>query len=206
VIWTPVVAIEGPVCAGKTTLGNNLMAFPQLRGWTVIPDFADVVGGRTGMPDPAPTRIDDELRAVHALLEIDASRCRALDGVDRQIILDRSVLTIAAHAAGLVAAEVLPAAALTEVEKLLEQDRRSVWPTYVIYLDVNINTQLVRNCGKFDPDSIFINPMLNRGFREWHRNLADAGGSPAYLWLDGDADKFDLAEAAAGQIARWMEA
>jgi thymidylate kinase len=168
------IAIEGPCCAGKTTLADGLIPNASVP-LAIIPDYADVVGGGDCMPDPNPKGLPGELKALEALLQIEEKRiaaCRAQGEPANLVLIDRSVLTLSWHCAGLDLKNDHNPPFQHTVDWLLHTDSRPWWPDIVIYLDVSHTAQIRRNRGKFEPGSIFMDEAYNRGFRSGFERFA----------------------------------
>lgn len=181
------VAIEGPCCAGKTTLGHGLLEQLDPGSVTIVTDYADFVGGAAGMPDPDPPSWFGERSAIDVLLELETARLKAcLPKVPPPLVLiDRSVLTIEAHCAGLDRRHRRRPPFLGRTRRLLAEDPRPCWPQAVLYLDPPHEVQLARNDGKFAAGSIFMDATYNAGFREhFARSRQDLAGR--LEWIDAD--------------------
>jgi thymidylate kinase len=149
-------------------LGDGLIAGEASGRMTIIPDYADFVGGAAGMPEENPQDLPAEFDALDALLRIEEERFLARDAecaASSLILVDRSVLTLSWHCAGLDRMGHHGAPFQSAVDARLRADRRARWPDLVIYLDVSHPTQLMRNRGKFDLGSVFMDPDYNSGFR-----------------------------------------
>jgi thymidylate kinase len=148
-------------------LGDGLIASDASGRTTIIPDYADFVGGAAGMPEENPQDLLTELAALDVLLRIEEERFLSRDTeceASSLILVDRSVLTLSWHCAGLDRMAHHGASFQSVVDSRLRADRRARWPDLVIYLDVSHSTQLMRNRGKFDLDSVFMDPDYNSGF------------------------------------------
>lgn len=184
------VAIEGPCCAGKTTLGEGLLRHDASGGLAIIPDYADFVGGGDCMPDPDPPTLRAELDALEALLQIEARRLAAhvpKNPAPGLVLIDRSVLTLSWHCSGIDRKNGSTDPYQPAIEANLRADPRPRWPDFVIYLDVSHAVQLSRNHGKFEPDSIFMDAAYNQGFREGYEGFAATGSVPA-VRIDADQE------------------
>lgn len=185
-IW---IAIEGPCLAGKTTLGDALVGALGSHNVSIIPDYADFVGGARGMPDPDPRRWEQERDGLEALLEIEVARLRAHrpDPTPSLMIIDRSVLTLIAHCAGTDHKARRDPGFADRAAAVLEDDPRPRWPDGVVYLDVSPEVQIARNrSGKFAASSVFIAPDYNAGFRSYFQRQSTPDGRPM-AWIDGAA-------------------
>jgi len=194
------VAIEGPCCAGKTTLGHQLL---DLLDATVswVADYADVVGGGRFLPPPEPSTISEEKRALHRFLDIEAHRMgrahAAGDSLDL-VLIDRSVHTLLAHCHALTqrTGTDFDAAA----DRIVRPSPLAVWPDLILYLDVGPDTIDRRNRGKFPPGSVFTDPDFNHAIRAYFTTVANAG-TPPVTWLDATLDATLLAGSALAAIS-----
>jgi thymidylate kinase len=181
-----VVGIEGPCCAGKTTLSRGLMEHLSTT-MTIGPvrDYADWVGGGRFLPAPQPESVDGEDAALRELLHIEADRTAAVRAEFHRldlVLVDRSVHTLAAHCAGLTRLTGVDySAAATRV---LATASTALWPDLLLYLDVDRTTVATRNNGKFPPDSLFINDRFNAGIRQYFAGLTGVS-QPRVGWFDG---------------------
>ena len=181
----PVVGVEGPCCAGKTTLSRGLREHlsPAMNIGSVR-DYADWVGGGRFLPPAHPQSLRDEEIALHKLLAIEADRTAAVRAGFAEmdlILVDRSVHTLAAHCAGLTS--------LTGLDYRLASTRVltgttvALWPDLILYLDVSPGVIAARNKGKFSPDSLFIDDRFNSGVRQYFSELAGVS-QQRVGWLD----------------------
>jgi thymidylate kinase len=194
------VAIEGPCCAGKTTLGHQLLNLLDAKvAW--VADYADVVGGGRFLPPAVPFTVADEERALHRFLDIEAQRMAAAhaasDAVDL-VLIDRSVHTLLAHCHALTQRNGTDFDGTAR--RVLRPSPLAVWPDLILYLDVGPDTIDRRNRGKFPPGSVFTDPDFNRAIRAYFATLADAG-TPPVTWLDGSSDARLLADSARAAIS-----
>ncbi len=184
------VALEGPCCAGKTTLGRGLI--DDFTGLTVayVNDYSDHVGGGRFLPPPVPSSLIEEERTLGAFLLIEAERTKHLGSSSSDLILiDRSVHTLLAHCNALE--RMIGVAYGTLAQRVLTQSNIPVWPDLVLYLDIPTEAIDDRNKGKFALDSIFINAEFNAGIRSYFEQLADAGRLTV-AWLDATLDPLKL--------------
>lgn len=185
-VW---LAIEGPCLAGKTTLGDGLVGALGSENVSIVPDYADFVGGASGMPDPDPRSWAEEEDGLEALLGIEVARlsARTPDPTPALMIIDRSVLTLIAHCAGTDRKDSRAPGFAGRAAALLADDPRPRWPEGVVYLDVSPAVQAARNrCGKFADDSVFVDPAYNAGFRSYFESLVARAERPM-VWIDGEA-------------------
>lgn len=186
------VAIEGPCCAGKTTLADGITALYGGAAVATVPDYADFLGGGgRGMPDESDASVDGQRRALSTLLAVEEHRFSAaapLIASCRLLLIDRSCLTLVAHCAGLDAS----GEQTHELERLAAErvltDHRAVLPSHVVYLDVTNDVQRKRNLDKFSATSIFMQPTFNRGFRDYFAREASTDFPIDLLWVDGGGE------------------
>ncbi len=184
-IW---VAIEGPCLAGKTTLGDALLDALGAGHDSIIPDYADFVGGGPRMPDPDPRSWEEERAVLDVLLDIETARLRAHlpSPAPGLMLLDRSVWTIVGHCAGTDHRDRRDPGFAERAVGVLSGDPRPCWPQAVLYLDVSHEVQLARNRGgKFAADSVFVDRDYNAGFRSYFAELHAAEELPT-AWIDGE--------------------
>ncbi|MBN1172925.1 MAG: hypothetical protein JXA67_12185 [Micromonosporaceae bacterium] len=193
------IALEGPCCAGKTTLGRGLTSLlSESIGY--VQDYSDFVGGGRNLPPAVPDDLDSEERALRELLRIEADRTAGpLAAQPELLLIDRSVYTLLAHCHALEQMTGVPYGDLAH--RMLTESKIPVWPDLVLYLDVSQETVDARNRGKFAPGSIFVDPQFNMGFRSYFRRLADAGLT-RIVWLDAARTPEELRDLAAAPVRR----
>jgi|SRR5215212_4587808 len=187
----PCVALEGPCCAGKTTLGRGLLS-DGLSGLRVgfVRDFSEHAGGGRFLPPPVPKSLAEEDHALSEFLRIEADRtAHVWSSRSDLILIDRSVHTLLAHCHALGRMTGVDYLSLARL-RLRESDVPA-WPQLVVYLDVGIDTVRNRNQSKFEADSIFINAEFNVGLRLYFQELTSQG-TPRVAWLDGSLDPLSL--------------
>jgi thymidylate kinase len=192
-----VVALEGPCCAGKTTLGRLLVR--ALRDLTVafVPCYADHAGGGRFLPRQEAASIPEREQALHQLLAVEAQRMAGLPAGCGLILADRSVHTLLANSYALQC--MTGTGFLAPSVRLLRGSPVPAWPHLVLYLDVPQETIYRRNQGKFPPGSIYTDPVFNTAVRGYFRRLA--GQKPARVaWLDATLDLPELTQLAAADI------
>jgi thymidylate kinase len=192
------VAVEGPCCAGKTTLSRGLLS--EMTGIAVshVHCYADHVGGGRFLPRPVPQSLREDQEAVDALLAVEADRvAQARADASELVLMDRSVHTLLAHRYALQ--RVTGLALLTPAQRVITQSQAPAWPDLVLYLDVPQQTILDRNRGKFAPDSIFIDPAFNTGVRGYFCEVTDPGNN-AIVWLDATLEPATLMRIAEGHV------
>lgn len=196
------IALEGPCCAGKTTLGRGLVR--ELADVRVgyVRDYSDHVGGGRYLPSAMPDSLESEERALVELLKIEADRtARPLAASSDLLLIDRSVHTLLAHCHAL---ERLTGLAYDDLaRRVLTSSDIPIWPDLIAYLDVSDEIVRARNRGKFPPGSIFVNPDFNAGIRSYFRSLAEA--EPARIvWLDATRIPVDLRHLAGATVRRLL--
>ena len=159
------IAIEGPVCAGKTTLSDNLVRAYSEHRLCVIPDYSDFVGGGRNLPNPLPANTEDELDALDRFRQLERDRFEQYSRATQICVIDRSIHTLLAHCIGVEfhcgRSWFDPA-----LQRLQAADEM-VWPDLIIYLDIPLSTILERNRGKFPDTSLFTDERFNAGFRDY---------------------------------------
>jgi thymidylate kinase len=184
------VAVEGPCCAGKTTLSRGLLS--ELTGIVIshVVCYADHVGGGRFLPRPVPESVAEDQAAVAALLVIEADRvASARAAASNLVLMDRSVHTLLAHRYALQRVTGLDC--LEPAERVIARSEAPAWPDLVLYLDVTQQAILDRNRGKFPPDSIFIDAGFNVGIRDYFARTTDRAGT-RIVWLDAMLDPAEL--------------
>lgn len=192
------VAVEGPCCAGKTTLSRGLLDRMSDIVISHVRCYADHIGGGRFLPRPVPQSLPEDQDAVNVLLAVEADRVTQA-GVDTGdlVLMDRSVLTLLAHRYALQ--RVTGLALLAPAERAIAQSEAPAWPDLVLYLDVPQQMILDRNRGKFPADSIFIDPVFNTGIRGYFSEATDRGNI-AIVWLDATLEPATLVNIAEGHI------
>lgn len=198
-----IVAVEGPCCAGKTTLSRGLLRRLADLPAAHIVCYADHVGGGRHLPRPVPDSLDEDTAGLSELIRIERDRTHAaLASAHRVILADRGMHTLLAHrqAIGhLTSLALLPAA-----QRLLAASHLTSWPGLVLYLDVPQNAVHDRNHGKFPADSIFINDEYNEAFRRYFTDLATGWPPPQVVWLEATRDPATLVSIAEARIRQLL--
>ena len=178
----PVVAMEGPCCAGKTTLGHTLVAVLDDLVIRYVPCYADHVGGGRFLPRPVPASVAEDQHVMRTLLHVEAERTKYAHTQPYDLVLlDRSVYTLLAHRHALERSTRL--GPIDPARQLLARSDLPLWPDLVLYLDLPQEAIGGRNHGKFGSGNIFIDPWYNAGFRSFFAALATQQ-PPATAWLD----------------------
>jgi thymidylate kinase len=202
------VAVEGPCCAGKTTVIRNLVR--DLSGLRTglrtlcVPCFADWVGGGRHLPRAVPESIGEDQQALATLLQIEADRMATarMARADRPdqpdlVLMDRSAHTLLAHRYGLQ--RITGLACFGPATRVLSQSDVPAWPDLVLYLDVTQQTIQDRNRGKFPEDSVFLDARFNTGIRDYW--LLASENTDSIVWLDADIEAESLMGLAKTHIA-----
>jgi len=198
------IGVEGPVCAGKTTVVAGLAR--QFAGLSVIcvPDYADHVGGGRHLPSPVPQSIAEEEQALHVFLKIEAERTKQARNVAERpqiVLVDRSVHTLLAHC--YVLSRMTGLDYNSAARRVLGGSDTPLWPDLILYLDVPQQAIDARNTGKFEVGSIFIDAAFNEGIRAYFLRLAGQE-LRRVVWLDATVSATMLCRLAGSQIADWL--
>ena len=181
-----IVAIEGPCCAGKTTLGQALLGdLGRDHQVEYVRDYADWAGGGRHLPPPMPDTIAGEERALRQLLAIEVDRTAAARAASHEldlVLIDRSVHTLLAHCAALTALTGTDHAATAD--RIVRPSAGALWPDLVLYLDIDHTVVHARNNGKFPPGSLFTDTRFNQAIRSYFHTLTGMS-QPRVRWLDG---------------------
>lgn len=199
------VAIEGPCCAGKTTLAHGLLEEPFSLSITYVQDYSDHVGGGKWLPPPVPTSLAQEELILNRFLEIEDDRTTDARRVVLEtdlIIIDRSVQTLLAHCFAL--GQLLDDDYFNLAQRIIGESAVPLWPDHILYLDVSQCVIDARNDNKFTPDSIFIDARFNAGLRSYYQQMARLP-SPRVVWLDATGDATIVRASAAAQIGQWHD-
>jgi thymidylate kinase len=194
--------VEGPCCAGKTTLAHELLR--RLSGLAVahVKCYADHVGGGRYLPRPVPTSLSEDRRGLRNLLGVEADRVAFARARPHDLILmDRSVHTLLGHR--LAIERMTGLRCFATARRALARSAAPAWPDLVIYLDVPQESVHSRNHGKFAADSIFINAEYNAAFRAYFAGLTRQD-QPRMCWLDATRDAVGLGDLAEAQIRRLL--
>ena len=196
-----VVALEGPCCAGKTTLGRLLMG--DLADMTVafVPCYADHAGGGRFLPRQEAATIAEREQALRQLLAIEADRLARVPGGCDVVLEDRSVHTLLAHSYALQRRT--STGFLAPSARLLRSSPIPAWPGLVLYLDLPQAAVHSRNQGKFPPGSIYTDQEFNAAIQAYFRRLAGRK-TPQVAWLDATLDLPELTRLAAARIRQAM--
>jgi thymidylate kinase len=190
-------ALEGPCCAGKTTLGHLLMQ--NLHGLTVAfaECYADHAGGGRFLPRQEARSVEEREQALRQLLSVEADRLARLPPGSDLILADRSVQTLLAHSYALE--RMTGIGVFAPSVRLLRQSPSAAWPDLVVYLDLPQQAVHGRNNGKFAPGSIYTDPGFNAAIRSYFLRLAGRK-TPRVAWLDATLELPELARLAEAQL------
>ena len=192
-----IVALEGPCCAGKTSLGRLLMQELCELAVTFVPCYADHAGGGRFLPRQQADTVAEREQALRQLLLIEAGRLAQVPQACDVILEDRSVHTLLAHSYALQCRT--GTGFLAPSARLLRSSPVPAWPDLVLYLDLPQDAVPERNPGKFPPGSIYTDPDFNATVRAYFRRLASRK-TPPVAWLDATLELQDLARLAAARI------
>jgi thymidylate kinase len=191
------VALEGPCCAGKTTLGRLLVQELYELTVTFVPCYADHAGGGRFLPRQEAETVAEREQALRQILLLEAGRLALVPRACDAILEDRSVHTLLAHSYALqrkTGTDFLAPSA-----RLLRSSAVPAWPDLVLYLDLPQDAVPERNPGKFPPGSIYTDPDFNTAVRAYFQRLAGRK-TPRVTWLDATLEPPELARLAAAHI------
>ena len=192
-----IVALEGPCCAGKTTLGRLLVR--ELRDLAVafVSCYADHAGGGRFLPRLEADTVAEREQALRQLLLIEAGRLACVPQGCDVVLEDRSVHTLLANS--YVLQRKTGTRFLAPSQRLLSSSPVPAWPDLILYLDLPQDAVPARNRGKFPPGSIYTDPAFNAAVRAYFRRLAGKK-TPHVAWLDATLGLPELARLAAARI------
>jgi thymidylate kinase len=196
------VGIEGPCCAGKTTMLRALQRSLEPRPVVSVVDYSDFVGGGRFLPPAVPENLQEERNALNTFLTIEQSRTQKahlLTDPQAVVLIDRSIHTLVAHCFALTCMTGIDY--LTLGRETLKASTIPLWPDVVLYMDVTQETVLARNQGKFPADSIFVNAEFNSGVRSYFATSDDISVLRV-AWLDGATDARLLQRLAADYVEK----
>jgi thymidylate kinase len=192
-----IVALEGPCCAGKTTLGRLLLQKLCDLAVAFVPCYADHVGGGRFLPRQEADSAAEREQALRLLLLIEGERLAAVPSGCGVILADRSVHTLLANSYALQ--RMTGTGFLAPSARLLRSSSIPAWPDLILYLDLPQDAVQGRNPGKFPPGSIYTDPDFNAAVRAYFRRLADQE-TPHIAWLDATLELPELARLAVARI------
>jgi hypothetical protein len=151
-----IVALEGPCCAGKTTLGRSLTRDLDDLVVAFVPCYADHAGGGRYLPRQEAASITERKQALRQLLRVEAARLPLLPGRCDVVLEDRSMHTLLANSYALE--RMTGTRFLAPSARLLHSSPVPAWLDLVLHLDLPQKAVRERNQGKFPADSIYIDP------------------------------------------------
>jgi hypothetical protein len=190
-------ALEGPCCAGKTTLGRMLAQSPGGLAVAFLPCYADYAGGGRFLPRQEAASVGEREDALRQILDVEAGRLASLPPGPDLILADRSVYTLLANSSALE--QMTGLALLGPSERLLRASPAAAWPDLVLYLDLPQDAVQGRNNGKFPPGSIYTDAVFNAAIRAYFSRLAGRK-APRVAWLDATLDLPELARLAGAEL------
>lgn len=194
------VAIEGPCCAGKTTLGHGLEQELHPLRMAYVSDYYDYARSGGFFPRPVPSSATEAEHALEWLLDIEGRRTAQARAAGDQldvILLDRSIHTLLAHRYALK--QIGRFDDFHAAQDLIGRSIIPLWPDFIIYLDMAQEMVHQRNKGKFEQGSIFIDAAFNRGIRSYFQRLTTES-QPRVVWLDAAMNITSLRKLAATQV------
>jgi predicted ATPase len=173
-----VLALEGPVCAGKSTI----LAALQKEGYTGVEEYMDLPGGRQ-LSGSGPTSGNAALVRGRALLALEVERMTRLASSRSPVVLDRCALSLLAYELGL-AATGRPHIAASITAALDAQP--TIRPSRIVYLDCPADVLRARaqSSGVGTPD-LYLDDRFNAGARALFAALdAARHGSVVFVRAD----------------------
>lgn len=167
---TRVVAIEGPVCAGKSSLVNSLIG----SGLGGILEYSEYVGhANQDFPKFPPRDAEQAKRSFEFFLDLEKQRILDMQLLTQSnVVIDRSIFTLLAFEAGasrITGIDIFDWA----VERLL-QEEEIILPDHVVYLDVAPQVSIQRAEENDIPIPKFLlSEEFNRGFRDFFIALSE---------------------------------
>jgi thymidylate kinase len=192
-----VVALEGPCCAGKTTLGRLLIRELCELAVAFVPCYADHAGGGRFLPRQEADTVAEREQALRQLLTVEAGRLAQVPQACDVILEDRSVHTLLAHSYALE--RKTGTGFLAPSARLLHSSSVPAWPDLVLFLDLPQDAVRERNPGKFPAGSIYTDPDFNAAVRAYFARLAGRK-APQVAWLDATLELPDLVRLAAARV------
>lgn len=156
-----VIALEGPVCAGKTTLINGLVPL----GYQKIPEYVDfALNNNLKLPKFPPQNETEAKASFEFYLDLEKRRQGRVE--KGKWLLDRSKYTLLAFEAGarnLTQIDIFPWAC-----NLVDQRKDEITePDHTLYVDVAPEESKRRaNLACMETPVFFFSPQFTTGFRE----------------------------------------
>jgi len=166
-----VVAIEGPVCAGKSTLVERL----NQEGLGIVLEYSEYVAhANQDFPKFPPADEEAAKRSFDFFLNLERRRSQDMAGLGQhKVAIDRSIFTLLAFEVG---AARITGIDISEwaVEKLSSEGDLIV-PDHVFYLDVPVAVSRERAEKNGIPIPAFLlSEEFNQGFRDFFIGLEQA--------------------------------
>lgn len=140
-----VFAVEGPICAGKSTLIDSITESGQTER---VREYSEYVRSATlNFPKFPPQDEAKAQRAFEFFLELERFRLRDYQTRSKEVLLDRSVFTLLAFEVGassITGINILPWA----IDRVIQTRNEIIWPDHIIYLDVPV--EVSRNRSQVD--------------------------------------------------------
>lgn len=164
-----IVAVEGPVCAGKSSLTDNL----ALSGIGTIQEYSEYVAhANQDFPKFPPKDSDGAKNNFEFFLNLEGCRDQDLALLTQsQIAIDRSIYTLLAFEMG--------ATAITGIDIFdwavcrLQKEKGLILPDHVFYLDVPPEISRQRaEANNIPIPKFLLSDEFNHGFREFFFRLS----------------------------------
>ncbi|MBU1199943.1 AAA family ATPase [Patescibacteria group bacterium] len=171
-----IVAIEGPVCAGKSTLVEKL----NREGLGTVLEYSEYVAhANQDFPKFPPTDEEAAKKSFEFFLNLERRRSQDMAGLAQDTIaIDRSIFTLLAFEVG--------AAKITGIDisdwavERLSNENNLIVPYHVFYLDVPVAVSRERAERNGIPiPSFLLSEEFNQGFRDFFIGLEQA--MPGYI-------------------------
>lgn len=185
-----ITALEGPVCAGKTTLLDNL----RKQGVQTIREYSEYVDSATRNFPKFPPINDEVARdSFKFFLDLEIARRRDRDLLvnSDHLVLDRSIYTLMAFEAGatkFTGIDILSWA----IEYLKEKSNRIILPGHILYIDTPAVLSRKRAAeGRIRLAEFLLTDQFNEGFRSFFLALKQI--KPGFItFVDGNKDEETL--------------
>lgn len=182
-----VIAVEGPCCAGKTTLSNGVLKLLGQADFAYIKDYSDFVGGGRFLPSPVPSHMYEEQCALARFLQIEKMRLKdAISTESKRLWIDRSIHTILAHSYSLE--KIKKEKYYDLAVDMIYDSEVPMWPHIIYYLDIPNKVAKSRNKGKFSEGSIFLDREFNEGIKIYFQK-AQREENIRIHWIDATLDQ-----------------
>ena len=189
-----IIGLEGVSCTGKTTLAARLAR--RLHNPLVIPCYYHCAADPSRLPAPSSATADEQMAALRVFLDIEAHRRRlALQAhdQDRDVILDRTVDTLLAHAHAVGRLRGFD----TDVAgRSLVLDSPIVVPDLTVLLCAPAEIIEQRAALRVAMPRIYYAPSFTAGFNAYFTNPI----TPLVIRLDSVGGLGDLTTAAVAQV------